>query len=438
MPARLNAATFCIDITPPVGTFLAYVPNDKVDSPIYIRGMVLDDGSHRAVWVTADVIYFWGKAYRQIRRVIANAAGTTPGKVFLHAVHQHDSMRFTVEMNEFYRQFGLECIPPDYYRAVLDNLSETISRTVNTTRAWKRVVRVAVAERRISGLASNRRMIDEHNTCYAMRFSMCPDTRLQAKPVGRIDPLLRTVAMYSRGDRLIAAMHFYASHPMGAYRRNMVGADVPGVAMEYVTRHTGTDGLHMYFNGCGGNITFGKYYRGREKTIALLGERLGRALVKNMACLEDRDIGPMTFRNARFTVPLKREINEKSLRRQMQPTDDLEKLFYQYFRPAMLLVIARNWPGWSQATVSRMSIGDGVHFLSLPGETVVEYQLYAQSLVPEQFLATAAYGDCTYHYIPTDDMYDQGGYEPVFGAICTRQVEPVYNRAIEKVLKPLL
>ena len=73
----------------------------------------------------------------------------------------------------------------------------------------------------------------------------------------------------------------------------------------------------------------------------------------------------------------------------------------------------------------------------LTAETVVEYQLYAQALIPEQFLAVAAYANGTYHYIPTAKIFDQGGYEPDFGAICTREVEPRYQKAIAEVLRPL-
>ena len=67
----------------------------------------------------------------------------------------------------------------------------------------------------------------------------------------------------------------------------------------------------------------------------------------------------------------------------------------------------------------------------------MEYQLHAQGLVPERFLAVAAYGDCTAHYIPTAAQYDEGGYEPENGAICRREAEAPYRQAIAAVLKPL-
>ena len=130
MQAKLKVAQFTVNITPPLGTPLAYVPNDKIDSPIFVRGIIIDDGTSRAVWASADVIYFTGKAYRQTKSLIAKAAQTTPAKVFLHAVHQHDSMRFSIELNEFYERFDTTCIPMEYYRQVHQKLQQAICAAI--------------------------------------------------------------------------------------------------------------------------------------------------------------------------------------------------------------------------------------------------------------------------------------------------------------------
>jgi hypothetical protein len=50
--------------------------------------------------------------------------------------------------------------------------------------------------------------------------------------------------------------------------------------------------------------------------------------------------------------------------------------------------------------------------LHLPGEAFVEYQLYAQSLCPDDFIAVAAYGELGTGYICTDKAFAEGGYEP--------------------------
>ena len=49
--------------------------------------------------------------------------------------------------------------------------------------------------------------------------------------------------------------------------------------------------------------------------------------------------------------------------------------------------------------------------LHMPGELFVEYQLAAQAMRPELFVAMAAYGDYAAAYIGTEIAYIQGGYE---------------------------
>ena len=57
-----------------------------------------------------------------------------------------------------------------------------------------------------------------------------------------------------------------------------------------------------------------------------------------------------------------------------------------------------------------MRLGD-IAFMHLPGEPMVEFQLYAQSLLPDDFVAIAALGDCGPAYICADRVYEEGGYE---------------------------
>ncbi len=54
---------------------------------------------------------------------------------------------------------------------------------------------------------------------------------------------------------------------------------------------------------------------------------------------------------------------------------------------------------------------DGVSMLHLPAESFVEYQLRAQALAPDRFVATAAYGDGGTWYLPTKEAFPLGGYE---------------------------
>jgi hypothetical protein len=73
--------------------------------------------------------------------------------------------------------------------------------------------------------------------------------------------------------------------------------------------------------------------------------------------------------------------------------------------------------------------------LHLPGELFVEYQLAAQNLRPDLFVATAAYGDYAPGYIGTEIAYSQGGYETGPRA---SHVAPQVERTLMGVIKRLL
>jgi len=82
--------------------------------------------------------------------------------------------------------------------------------------------------------------------------------------------------------------------------------------------------------------------------------------------------------------------------------------------------------------VSLLKIGPA-WLLHLPGECMVEFQLYAQELVPEQFLAVAAYGDTGPGYICTEKSFSEGGYEP-----SASRGGPKSEHVVKKVIKQLL
>ena len=85
--------------------------------------------------------------------------------------------------------------------------------------------------------------------------------------------------------------------------------------------------------------------------------------------------------------------------------------------------------------VSSLRLGKA-RVLHLPGELFVEYQLAAQKLRPDLFVAMAAYGDYGTGYIGTEIAYSQGGYETRPGVThVAPEAESVLMDAITRLLK---
>ena len=74
--------------------------------------------------------------------------------------------------------------------------------------------------------------------------------------------------------------------------------------------------------------------------------------------------------------------------------------------------------------------------LHMPGELFVEYQLAAQKLRPDLFVAMAAYGEYAPGYIGTEVAYSEGGYETgPKASLVAPKVEHVLMEAIKKLLR---
>ncbi|MDO5552321.1 MAG: hypothetical protein Q4G68_01040 [Planctomycetia bacterium] len=418
--AAFKAAQFKVDVTPPVGTHLAYVMNESIEYPIYVSGLILDDGTTRIVWVSGDFIFISGETYRRWQRNIAQAAGTTPEKVFLHVVHQHDTPLVTTDYEQ--SEEGDEyVINKEYCLSIEKRIFDAVASAA--AGPWAPIKRILTAEREIEGLASNRRLVDTNGVCVAMRFSGCTDPKMQAWPVGVIDPKLRTIAFEMTDGKIFAALHFYATHPMAAYLRMKVGPDVPGWALRKLAmKEPGT--LHIYFTGCGGNITFGKYNPGGDiKAIETLGNRLANAIGANMQSLKNNSLGKIVLKTTAINIPF-------DLTRLKKSAENTER------KNNARIWLLKTLDQWKMVPITSVSIGDNINFLSIGlSEVFVEYQLYAQSLLPGRFLAVASYANGIYEYTPTAKAFQEGGYEPGETAcIVTPEIETVLKKGIADVL----
>jgi len=421
----LKIVTFQVDVTPPIGEPLAYVPNDKAETPIYVSGVVLDDGTTRAVWVSCDYIYICGESYVKWTEMIAKQAGTVTKNVFLHSVHQHDSIRWAPEYNPKEGEDGPLVVSLQYCEKSLKDVADAIAIAVSGP--WQSVGRLLTGEIRLAGLAANRRLVDENGKFAFTRYSGKNPPALQAWPVGKIDPILRTVCFENTEGRRSVALHFYATHPMAAYMRNMVSTDVPGRALRHVAENDDSVALNIYFTGCGGDITFGKYNPGGAPAIELLGQRLGDGILRNLQQLEEQPIGPLTVKRVAFEVPFNPALQLASEYKGEQAQER------RYFLETKDL--------WRQSSIARLSIGTKVHLFSFTlAEVFVDYQLYAQSLIPEHFLGTAAYGNGVYWYIPTRAAFEEeGGYETSdLACVVTPEIDEVLRNAIRQCFNEVI
>ena len=287
---NLHLASFRFDVTPPMGHSLCggwIKPVVGVDDPLEAIGFVLLGAGKPIVVCVVDWTGLLNKAHINWRKALAEAAGTTPERVTVHCVHQHNAPFACLESERIVLAEGdlPHIVELDFYERCLDAGRKAVAKGLQQTTP---VTHVAFGEAKVDKVAGNRRILGPDGTVVSQRGSASRSPEHHKLPEGLIDPMLKTVALYN-GDRKIAACHYYACHPMSYYGDGRVSADFCGLARKR-RQSDEPDCVHMYFNGCGGNIGAGKYNDGSHEMRPVLTQRIYDGIVGSEAALQPQPI----------------------------------------------------------------------------------------------------------------------------------------------------
>ncbi|HID77263.1 MAG TPA: hypothetical protein EYP56_14865 [Planctomycetaceae bacterium] len=423
----LRLATFQCDVTPPLGEpiYSSYQPLATVEHPLLAKGVVLEDGGRRYVLCALDWCEVCNGTHLLFREKMAQAAGTDPARVAVQTVHQHTAPMGDREAMELLE--GIDASPPHPRPAFFDAVARRLATAVAEARGrLEPFDRVGTGQAKVERVASSRRVKDEQGRIL-VRWSRCIDPHLRAMPEGKVDPWLKTITL-ARGEAPLVRLHYYATHPQSFYGDPRASYDFPGMAREALQAEEGV--FQIYFNGCGGDITAGKYNDGSREARAGLAARL---LAGMRAAAQATRFEPARSIRWRTTLLALRPrsdpgyTEEDYRRRMLNPKLNPSVRIY---RGAMALAfLARRHVPFQ---LSSMALGRAC-VLHLPGEAMIDFQLYAQHMAPDRFVAVAAYGDCACGYLCTEDAFREGGYEPTDSF-----VTPDSEKALKSAIRQLL
>jgi hypothetical protein len=421
----LTLSTFQIDGTPPQNSAADFGLGERttgVRDPLYLRGFLLRGEQEACLVVSADWCGIVGSALEGLRSALATGAGLAPDRVVVHCVHQHDAPFLDFEIEPL---LGVRTFPRDWWSRLLSSCEQSAREAA---RGGEAIDQVGHAETRLHGYASNRRILGSDGRVRGMRFSRCQDPDLVAAPVGVIDPALRTLAFRGPDGALRASMSFYATHPQVSNGRRIFSADAPGEAVRRVSADCA--GRHAFFTGAGGNVTAGKYSSPTdlEGNLLRFGRVLGDGIARNLASMEWEAAPALAWREAAFPFPAS-PAKLRAVRATLADPKEPESRK----RMAAPVLAAMEYPANASYRLSRLSLGSA-SLLFLPGEPFVEYQIHAQSLVPDRFLAVAANCGDDFYYLPTAAGFGQGGYEVESFCWCTPEIEARMHGALSNVL----
>jgi len=427
----LRIATFDIDATPPIGSMMAYDPvTNHWDLGLRARGLVLVGAGEPIVLCAVDWIGIANEGHDAFQRALARAAGTSPRRVAVHTLHQHDAPDCDFSAERILKEAGLDPHQFDgrFQRQVISNLDSAVRESLPRAQP---ITHLGLGEARVDKVASNRRILGTDGKVRATRWTATADPAVRAEPEGTIDPIVSLVSFWN-GERPVAVLSYFATHPQSYYRTGIPNPDFPGIARFFRQLHV-PSALHIHFNGAGGNIGAGKYNDGSPENRLVLAERLADGMRRAWESTKRQPISAseVTWAIEPVALPPAKHLSVEKLEAQLR---DRDATFLTQGAASRLAWLRRCQAG-HQIDVVCLGLGRA-RILHLPGELFVEYQLAAEAARPDLFVALAAYGDYAPWYIGTAIGYEQGGYEtsPTSSNVAP-EVENVLIAAIRKLLR---
>ena len=402
----------------------------SVADPLEARGVVFLGAGAPVVLVAVDWCEIRNESHSLWRKAAAEGAGTTSERALVACVHQHDAPIADRRAELLFAQEGLKnpdgawIIDIQFEDQVLERLRKSVKDSINATRP---VTHFGVGRAEVHEVASNRRYMGPDGKPRFGRTSATQDTSARAAELGTIDPWLRTLSFWD-GERAVAAISAYATHPMSYYGKGEVSADFVGLARR--ARQKAEPGVfQIYFSGASGNVTAGKYNDGSRENRPRLAARLEDAMARAWKATERRRIE-------------RADCHSTVVELDHSPGAPFEHR--QAMREAGRRPFDRNLAAFALSSLHRdvlhhkidlpvLDLGTA-QLLLLPGESYVEFQLLAQSVRPKDFVVVAGYGECAPGYIPTERAFEEGDSNLVDWCWVGRGSEARLSAAIRKAL----
>lgn len=451
----LRIATFQSDATPPLGYDMGYSALKGVAAPLLAKGVVILGAGKPVVLVSVDWMEIDGRARDEWHALLAKAAGTTPDRVSLHVIHQHDAPGINLFLFDERARQGLAKpvsagVPDErvWVRSVMEKSAAAVTEALRRTQP---ITHVGLGKANAERIASNRRLMGVNGRVAMHRLSTStniypkevaaelkmnadadghhvslfyPD-KAYAAPEGLIDPAVSVISFWN-GNRSVLALTYYATHPQVSFGKGIATPDVPGLARERRQKETGV--FQIYFTGAGGNVNLGKYNDGSDRAREEFVGRMMDAMRRASDVTERFPLAPsdVEWRTADVSLPAKYGAFKDEARAIAADTARTSK---ERIAAVGKYVRAQALEDGTTLVALRLGKAFAVH---LPGELFVEYQLGAQAIRPNDFIAVASYGE-QLNYIGTEKAYGEGGYEMTV-SFTTLAAEKVIMDGIRKLL----
>lgn len=386
-------------ITPRSGVGLAgfSIPGRNaagVHDDLYLSTLVLEHAGRKAVVIAADIIGFAREFVVELKEAAKQRFGFNEDEMLFNASHTHSGPQ------TLYNMTPAAGVADEGY---LSFLRSTVMSSIESALCAMEETDVYYGKTQCD-IGVNRRKIVDGKAEWAPYEAGAADKDV-------------TVVKFSKDGKAKAVLFNYACHP-STVDTMLVSADYPGKARKVIENSFGNQVTAVFLQGCCGNIRVrtvdnGAFRAGTFDDVERFGEELGLKVLE--ACKgEMKKLTPvLSSAVLDFKLDLRNKPDIEEIKGLLKLDSEDEKLW-----AGQILANYGSLMSKVPYTVQRLSFGDDLLIVGMDGEICVEYGLNVKQMCEGKTVVTAGYCNGIAGYIPTAEMFDQGGYEPDTSKYC--------------------
>lgn len=255
-----------------------------VNDPLYVKALVLKNGSATAVIVTVDAVaigeigYIGNDYLGKVRARIQKELGIAPERVMVNASHCHARV----------------CTDVD------DKTVEAVKKAAQNMVPVKVGVGVGHEDR----ISENRRLKLKNGKEVDVRhaYSLPPDEEIAE--VGPIDPHIGILRLDTKDGKTLAIVYNFACHPIMGLPNGQNTADIVGFASKVIEDNLSDGTIALFVQGCAGDINPVLYKDvNQPRNAEPLGNMLGLSVLKAAKQIKCVEGGPLKILPEKLGLP---------------------------------------------------------------------------------------------------------------------------------------
>jgi neutral ceramidase len=422
----LQAGLAEIDITPPIGYRMDGYFTERlstgVKDPLMAKALVFQQGDTKSALVVADLLGVPQTLTREVRARAAVRTGIPAANIAVTATHTHTGPLFSGERARIFSDQARQKSGSDPLASInyVERLRDRLVEVIAAANADLSPATLDFAAAREDRLSFNRRYHLNDGTVATNPGISNPKI---VGPAGPIDPdlpflliskpRLNTDETRASGEKTpVGSLSVFAMH-LDTVGGTEYSADYAGQLTGALRREFGDKFISVFGTGTCGNINHIDVSGTRRYSARLIGEQLAISAlsIRSREPIADAALGAAS---GRLSLALRKvsDAQVAAARANVPKIGTTDLPFLTQVETVSTLDLFSREPTL-EAEVQVLRLNRDTAIVLLPGEIFVELGLAIKRASPFKHTLVIELSNDNPAYIPTEEAFKQGGYEPV-------------------------